>query len=114
MVRPNVVLPEHGLSHEEVIKSVEEISKDDIEWRDGKVWSLVYHANDEHYEMLNKAYTMFFSKNALSPIAFPSLKKFEIEKIGVSHCTGLETSMRLVQEFGDRFFFCNVGTKIEI
>lgn len=43
-----------------------------------------------------------------------ALKKFDIEKIGVSHCTGLETSMRLVQEFGDRFFFCNVGTEIEI
>ena len=43
-----------------------------------------------------------------------ALKKFDIEKIGVSHCTGLKTSMRLFQEFGDRFFFCNVGTKIEI
>ncbi len=43
-----------------------------------------------------------------------ALKKFDIEKIGVSHCTGLETSMRLFQEFGDRFFFCNVGTEVEI
>lgn len=43
-----------------------------------------------------------------------ALKKFDIEKIGVSHCTGLETSMRLFQEFGDRFFFCNVGSIIDI
>jgi 7,8-dihydropterin-6-yl-methyl-4-(beta-D-ribofuranosyl)aminobenzene 5'-phosphate synthase len=43
-----------------------------------------------------------------------ALKKFDIEKIGVSHCTGLETSVRLFQEFGDHFFFCNVGTVIEI
>jgi 7,8-dihydropterin-6-yl-methyl-4-(beta-D-ribofuranosyl)aminobenzene 5'-phosphate synthase len=43
-----------------------------------------------------------------------ALKKFDIEKIGVSHCTGLETSMRLCQEFGDRFFFCHVGTEIKI
>ena len=43
-----------------------------------------------------------------------ALKKFDIEKIGVSHCTGLETSARLFQEFRDRFFFCNVGTTIEI
>ncbi|MDD5015425.1 MAG: MBL fold metallo-hydrolase, partial [Atribacterota bacterium] len=34
-----------------------------------------------------------------------ALKKFDIEKIGVSHCTGLKTSMRLFQEFGSRFFF---------
>ena len=43
-----------------------------------------------------------------------ALKKFDIEKIGVSHCTGLETSMRLFQEFGDRFFICNVGSIIDI
>lgn len=43
-----------------------------------------------------------------------ALKKFDIEKIGVSHCTGLETSMRLFQEFRDRFFFCNVGSIIDI
>ena len=43
-----------------------------------------------------------------------ALKKFDIEKIGVSHCTGLETSMRLFQEFRDRFFFCNIGSIIDI
>ena len=43
-----------------------------------------------------------------------ALKKFDIEKIGVSHCTGLKTSMRLFQEFGSRFFFCNVGSEIKI
>jgi len=43
-----------------------------------------------------------------------ALNQFDIEKIGVSHCTGLKTSMRLFQEFGNRFFFCNVGTEIKI
>jgi len=43
-----------------------------------------------------------------------ALKKYDIDKIGVSHCTGLSTSMRLYREFGERFFFCNVGTAIEI
>jgi len=43
-----------------------------------------------------------------------SLKKFDIGRIGVSHCTGLEMSMRLAYEFGERFFFCNVGTVVEV
>lgn len=43
-----------------------------------------------------------------------ALKQFDIERIGVSHCTGLETSMRLYYEFGERFFFCNVGTVVEV
>jgi 7,8-dihydropterin-6-yl-methyl-4-(beta-D-ribofuranosyl)aminobenzene 5'-phosphate synthase len=43
-----------------------------------------------------------------------ALKQFDIERIGVSHCTGLETSMQLYYEFGERFFFCNVGTVVEV
>jgi 7,8-dihydropterin-6-yl-methyl-4-(beta-D-ribofuranosyl)aminobenzene 5'-phosphate synthase len=42
-----------------------------------------------------------------------ALKTFDIERLGVSHCTGLKTSSRLASEFGDRFFFCNVGTVVE-
>ncbi|MDP2839455.1 MAG: MBL fold metallo-hydrolase [Syntrophales bacterium] len=42
-----------------------------------------------------------------------ALKAFDIERIGVSHCTGLKTASRLAHEFGDRFFFCNVGTVVE-
>lgn len=42
-----------------------------------------------------------------------ALKEFDIERIGVSHCTGLVGSMRLAQEYGEKFFFCNVGSVIE-
>lgn len=43
-----------------------------------------------------------------------AFKEFDIERLGVSHCTGLKVSMRLCQEFKERFFFCNVGTVIEV
>ncbi len=43
-----------------------------------------------------------------------SLRKYNIERIGTAHCTGWEVSMRLWQEFGKRFFFCNVGTVVEV
>lgn len=100
MVRPKVIIPEEGIPNENLLNEMEDIRKDDINWRDGKVWSLVYHASDEHTETLKKAYTMFFSKNALSPIAFPSLKKFETEVIsmavdlfnGDKRCCGSMTS----------------------
>lgn len=42
-----------------------------------------------------------------------ALRAFDIERIGVSHCTGLKTASRLAAAFGDRFFFCNVGTVVE-
>ena len=100
MARPKVILPEKGIPEADLLKDMENIRTDDINWRNGKVWSLVYHATDEHTEMLKKAYTMFFSKNALSPMAFPSLRKFETEVIsmvvdlfnGDKRCCGSMTS----------------------
>jgi 7,8-dihydropterin-6-yl-methyl-4-(beta-D-ribofuranosyl)aminobenzene 5'-phosphate synthase len=42
-----------------------------------------------------------------------SLKRMEIGKIGVSHCTGMRAAFRLQQEFGDRFFYGCVGSVLE-
>lgn len=100
MARPKVVLPEKGIEEDNLFKEMEDLRKEDTNWREGKVWSLVYHATDKHTEMLKKAYTMFFSKNALSPMAFPSLRKFETEVIsmavdlfgGDKRCCGSMTS----------------------
>ncbi len=43
-----------------------------------------------------------------------ALKKMEIEKIGVSHCTGMRAAFRLHQDFGDRFFYGCVGSVLEV
>jgi 7,8-dihydropterin-6-yl-methyl-4-(beta-D-ribofuranosyl)aminobenzene 5'-phosphate synthase len=42
------------------------------------------------------------------------LKKLGVERIGVSHCTGLPAAAVLFQEFGDNFFFNNTGNVITI
>lgn len=42
-----------------------------------------------------------------------ALKAFDIERLGVSHCTGQKTAILLAGAFGERFFFCNVGTVVE-
>ena len=43
------------------------------------------------------------------------LKEMDVQKIGVSHCTGFHAATRLAQAFGDRFFVNNAGmiTKID-
>jgi 7,8-dihydropterin-6-yl-methyl-4-(beta-D-ribofuranosyl)aminobenzene 5'-phosphate synthase len=43
-----------------------------------------------------------------------ALREFDIERLGVSHCTGMAASVVLAQEFGERFFFCSVGTVVEL
>jgi len=40
------------------------------------------------------------------------LKAFDIQRLGVSHCTGNVQAARLAHEFGDRFFFNNAGTSL--
>jgi 7,8-dihydropterin-6-yl-methyl-4-(beta-D-ribofuranosyl)aminobenzene 5'-phosphate synthase len=42
-----------------------------------------------------------------------ALKKFRVERIGVSHCTGLKAAARLFAEFGEKFFFGQVGATLE-
>jgi 7,8-dihydropterin-6-yl-methyl-4-(beta-D-ribofuranosyl)aminobenzene 5'-phosphate synthase len=43
-----------------------------------------------------------------------ALNQLEIERIGVSHCTGMRAAFRLNQEFGDRYFYGYVGSVLEI
>jgi 7,8-dihydropterin-6-yl-methyl-4-(beta-D-ribofuranosyl)aminobenzene 5'-phosphate synthase len=43
-----------------------------------------------------------------------ALHEFDIERIGVSHCTGPTVAARMAQAFGERFFFCSVGTQVTV
>ncbi|HXY75263.1 MAG TPA: MBL fold metallo-hydrolase [Dehalococcoidales bacterium] len=43
-----------------------------------------------------------------------AFNEFEVEKIGVSHCTGMEASVKMACAFGERFFFNNAGMKLTL
>ena len=47
-------------------------------------------------------------------LTIAALKELGVQRIGVSHCTGLPASAIMAQEFGDKFFFNNAGTVINI
>lgn len=42
-----------------------------------------------------------------------ALHRYNVQHLGVSHCTGQLPSARLAQEFGDKFFFNSAGTTRE-
>lgn len=42
------------------------------------------------------------------------LKKLDVKKVGVSHCTGANASMQFAQAFGDSFFLNNSGTQCKL
>lgn len=41
-----------------------------------------------------------------------AFKKMQVEKIGVSHCTGLEASFKIAAAFKEQFFFNNTGNSL--
>jgi len=79
-----IKLPEKSGSPEQILKTMKELSGQDADWRSAKTWSLVYFAGDELLNVAKSAYMMFFSENALNPLAFPSLKKFENEVVAMT------------------------------
>lgn len=74
-------IPDQGMSPHEVLGHMRDLRAGDADWRAGQTWSLVYHAGDDHSEFLKEAHGTFFSENALNPIAFPSLRRFEAEVV---------------------------------
>jgi len=47
-------------------------------------------------------------------LTIAELLSFGLQRLGVSHCTGLPTSAILAQTFGEAFFFNNAGTRINL
>ena len=74
-------IPEAGVPPEDILEHMRDLRTEDADWHSGQTWSLVYHAGDEHSAFLKEAHGTFFSENALNPIAFPSLRRFEAEVV---------------------------------
>lgn len=74
-------MPESGVDRSSLFSKMNEVKNNDIKWREGKAFSLVFNGGEEITDIIKEAYTMFFSENGLNPSAFPSLKKFENEVV---------------------------------
>lgn len=74
-------LLEKGRPKEEIFAELERFKARDLDWQDGRVWAYVYNPGDEVREVVNRAYTMFLTENALDPTVFPSLMRLETEVV---------------------------------
>jgi glutamate/tyrosine decarboxylase-like PLP-dependent enzyme len=100
MKENTIALPKTGTSRAAVLEELRKLHDSDTNWHEGRTFSLVYHASDEHTEFLKKAYSIYFHQNGLNPSAFPSLRKFEAEVVsmaanllgGGEHAAGTMTS----------------------
>ena len=67
----------------------------------------------DFYAILGGTHLGFLAPEQLEE-SIKSLKTMNIEKIGVSHCTGMKAACRLHQEFGERYFYGCVGSVLEL
>lgn len=74
-------IPQKGIPGSQLLSTIDQYKKEDINWKEGRAWSLVYYLNEEHLSLLQQAHERFFSESTLNPIAFKSIKKMEQEVV---------------------------------
>lgn len=76
--------PTTGKTKDEVLAVMRAARDHDVQWRNGRAFSLVYHAGADVDDLLKEASLLFFSEIGLNPAAFPSLRKFETEIVAMA------------------------------
>ena len=108
-------LPETGRDPDEILQQLKSFASDDPNYKDGRIWSLVYHIDEAHDDFAAAAYRQYASANGLNPAAFQSLKRMESEIIsmvagllnggpdtcGVVTAGGTESCMMAVKTYRD-------------
>lgn len=74
-------IPASAVDGATLLAQLQQLRADDTDWKNGRCFSLVYHASDEHTALLKRATEQFFCENALNPMAFRSVKRMEHEVV---------------------------------
>ncbi len=74
-----MVLPQHGMSHDDVLTTLQGYKAGDVRWHDGRAFTLAYHAGDDVLAVAQEAYQGFGVENGLNTDAFPSLRRIQAE-----------------------------------
>lgn len=79
------VFPDHGREPDELLSVAGGWQSGDIDWKSGRAFSLVYHADDPVLEDLqHEIASRFLHENALNPFVYPSLVRMEQEVVAVA------------------------------
>lgn len=74
-------LPVQGRDHDVLLADLEALRTTDADWRDGRVFSLVYDPGHAHEAFLQDAHSRYFCENGLNPMAFKSLHRMETDVV---------------------------------
>ena len=79
-----IQIPQKGMAKEEIFKTLESYKGDDLDWKSGRVMGYVYDPGEKARDVINQAYTMYLSENALDPLTYPSLLRLENEVVAMT------------------------------
>jgi sphinganine-1-phosphate aldolase len=77
-------MPQKGMPSDTILDQLHQMQRADVDWKNGRTWSTVYHVDEAHDRLLKEAYGQYFSTNYLNPLAFKSLQKMEREVAGMT------------------------------
>jgi sphinganine-1-phosphate aldolase len=76
-------IPARGMSRDEVMAALAKAREADTDFRNGRVFGFAYDAGPEAERVSKEAYASFLSENALDPRVYPSLRRFELDVVGM-------------------------------
>lgn len=76
-------IPAKGQRPAEVLGALDEYRKSDVDWKEGKVFGFVFHANEEATELVEEAFVKYMWENALDPTLFRSILRMETEIVAM-------------------------------
>lgn len=71
----------------DLLTTIKQKKKKDIDWRRGRAFCLIYHPGDEREHAIKEVFDQYYADSALNPTAMPSLVDLETET--VSMCADL-------------------------
>lgn len=77
-------LSQKGISKKELLDAMQDARANDVNWKEGRTFSLVYYAGEELSNVAKEAYNLYFHENGINPMAFQSLRKFETEVVSMT------------------------------
>ena len=81
-------IPEHGRDAAELLAEIDRRHGEDIDWRGGRAFSLVYNVGDHvHEDLIEQVGVRYLHDNALNPFKYPSVLQMELDVIAMA--TGL-------------------------
>ena len=72
-----------AMSSDAILAHLDDLKRDDVRWRDGRAFTLVYYGGADVLAVAEEAYRRYSSENALNTDAFPSLRLLQSEVVAI-------------------------------